>query len=145
MVTAACPAYIGNVLEMFGFLRRRKPNSEEFRYSERDFNALIGAAMSLSHELEPLIFQGRQKAQRPVGARSKCAWAAFMHWLNMSPTDKASSPDYRQPVLEALCAFVREHTIGMIVAERPTTDVQAVLTVIGRRRPQNVPAGRGQA
>ena len=44
-----------------------------------------------------------------------------------------SSPDYRQPVLEALCAFVREHTIGMTVADHPTTDVQAVLTVIGRR------------
>jgi hypothetical protein len=65
MVIAACQAYIGNVLEMFGFLRRRKPNSEEFRYSDRDFNALIGAAMGLSLELEPLIFQGRQKAQRP--------------------------------------------------------------------------------
>ncbi len=52
--------------------------------------------------------------------------------LNMPPPDK-TSPDYRQPVLEALCAFVREHTIGMIVAKRPTTDVQAVLTVIGRR------------
>jgi hypothetical protein len=49
--------------------------------------------------------------------------------LNMPPPDK-TSPDYRTPVLEALCAFVREHPIGMIVADRPTTDVQAVLTVI---------------
>ena len=31
--------------------------------------------------------------------------------LQMQPPDKIS-PDYRQPVLEALCAFVREHTIG---------------------------------
>jgi Pentapeptide repeats (8 copies) len=63
--------------------------------------------------------------------------------LRMPPPDQ-TSPDYRQPVLEALCAFVREHTIGKTVAERPTpgvpavlphptTDVQAVLTVIGRR------------
>jgi uncharacterized protein YjbI with pentapeptide repeats len=53
--------------------------------------------------------------------------------MNTPNRSISSSPDYRQPVLEALCAFVREHTIGMIVAERPTTDVQAVLTVIGRR------------
>ena len=52
--------------------------------------------------------------------------------LRMPPPDKMS-PDYRQPVLEALCAFVREHTIEMTVAAQPTTDVQAVLTVIGRR------------
>lgn len=43
---------------------------------------------------------------------------------------------YHQPVLEALCAFVRDSTIGMIVREAgPATDVQAALTVIGRRRP----------
>jgi hypothetical protein len=58
--------------------------------------------------------------------------------LNMPLPDKSSSLDYRQPILEALCAFVREHTIGMIVADHPTTDVQAVLTVIGRRRPEDV-------
>jgi uncharacterized protein YjbI with pentapeptide repeats len=52
--------------------------------------------------------------------------------VRMPPPDK-TSPDYRQPVLDALCAFVREHTIGMIVAERPTTDVEVVLTVIQRR------------
>jgi hypothetical protein len=44
-----------------------------------------------------------------------------------------NSPEYHQAVLEALCAFVREGTIGKIVNERPTTDIQAALTVIGRR------------
>jgi Pentapeptide repeats (8 copies) len=73
--------------------------------------------------------------------------------LRMPPPD-TTSPDYRQPVLEALCAFVREHKVGIIVVDPPTTedmdvlrehaigriaagppatDVQAVLTVIGRR------------
>jgi hypothetical protein len=56
-----------------------------------------------------------------------------------------TSPQYQQPVLEALCAFVRENTIGKTVPDKPTTDVQALmvikpatdiqaaLTVIGRR------------
>jgi hypothetical protein len=41
---------------------------------------------------------------------------------------------YHGPVLEALCAFVRESTIGKTVPkDKPTSDVQAALTVIGRR------------
>jgi Pentapeptide repeats (8 copies) len=43
-----------------------------------------------------------------------------------------ASAEYHQPVLEVLCAFVRDGTIGMIVNDRPTTDIQAALTVIGR-------------
>jgi len=43
-----------------------------------------------------------------------------------------TSTEYHQPVLEALCAFVREGTVGK-VSDKPTTDVQAALTVIGRR------------
>jgi hypothetical protein len=48
---------------------------------------------------------------------------------------------YRGPVLEMLCAFVREYTIGKTVFEKPDIDIQAALTVIGRR-PR---ADRGQA
>jgi hypothetical protein len=45
-----------------------------------------------------------------------------------------TSEQYHRPVLETLCAFVRESTIGKIVPkDKPTTDVQAALTVIGRR------------
>ena len=46
----------------------------------------------------------------------------------------STSEQYHQPVLEALCAFVRDGTIGMIVNDRgPATDIQAALAVIGRR------------
>ena len=45
-----------------------------------------------------------------------------------------TSSEYHQSVLEVLCAFVREGTIGMIVNETPATDIQAALTVIGRRK-----------
>jgi hypothetical protein len=54
--------------------------------------------------------------------------------LRMPPPDK-TSPDYRQPVLEALCAFVRDRTFGMMPgfgAPHPT-DVRAALRVIERR------------
>jgi hypothetical protein len=44
-----------------------------------------------------------------------------------------NSPEYYRPVLEALCAFVREGTIGN-EGGGPTTDIQAALTVIGRRK-----------
>jgi uncharacterized protein YjbI with pentapeptide repeats len=43
-----------------------------------------------------------------------------------------ASEQYHQPVLEALCAFVRDNTRSHIEAS-PTTETQAALTVIGRR------------
>jgi uncharacterized protein YjbI with pentapeptide repeats len=46
---------------------------------------------------------------------------------------------YRGPVLEMLCAFVREYTIGKTVFEKPDIDIQAALTVIGRRKGQEPP------
>jgi hypothetical protein len=51
-----------------------------------------------------------------------------------------TSDQYRVSVLEALCAFVREKTKGVPeIDQPPTTQVQAALTVIGRRT-----KGRGQ-
>jgi hypothetical protein len=44
-----------------------------------------------------------------------------------------TSEQYHGPVLEALCAFVRESTIVKPAPEKTATDVQAALTVIGRR------------
>jgi uncharacterized protein YjbI with pentapeptide repeats len=44
-----------------------------------------------------------------------------------------TSEQYQQPVLEALCAFIRDRTKNEIGEELPATDVQAALTVIGRR------------
>src|SRR6266581_3943542 len=46
---------------------------------------------------------------------------------------------YRGPVLEMLCAFVREYTIGKTVFVKPAIDIQAALTVIGRRKGQELP------
>jgi uncharacterized protein YjbI with pentapeptide repeats len=52
----------------------------------------------------------------------------------------SEQPDqFRGPVLEMLCAFVREYTIGKTVFEKPVIDIQAALTVIGRRKGQEPP------
>jgi uncharacterized protein YjbI with pentapeptide repeats len=46
-----------------------------------------------------------------------------------------TSKQYRVPVLEAFCAFVRDRTKNQTTEEAPETDIQAALTVIGRRTP----------
>ena len=46
-----------------------------------------------------------------------------------------TSEQYHQPVLEALCAFVREGTRTVKGNGPPARDIQAALTVIGRRNP----------
>ena len=45
-----------------------------------------------------------------------------------------TSKEYRQPVLEALSAFVRDGTRTATGDDPPATDIQAALTVIGRRK-----------
>jgi uncharacterized protein YjbI with pentapeptide repeats len=45
---------------------------------------------------------------------------------------------YRGPVLEMLCAFVREYTIGKTVSGKPAIDIQAALTVIGSHKGQEL-------
>jgi len=42
-----------------------------------------------------------------------------------------TSEQYHQPVLEALCAFVRDGSQTVTGDKRSTTDIQAALTVIG--------------
>lgn len=44
-----------------------------------------------------------------------------------------TSEQYRVAVLEALCAFVRDNTKDIKLETKPATDIQAALTVIGRR------------
>jgi hypothetical protein len=45
-----------------------------------------------------------------------------------------TSEQYHQPVLEALCAFVRDRTKTDTGDGPPVTEIQAALTVIGRRK-----------
>ena len=48
-----------------------------------------------------------------------------------------TSKQYHQSVLEALCAFVRDSTINKTGDGPPAADVQAALTVIGRRKTED--------
>jgi hypothetical protein len=50
------------------------------------------------------------------------------------------SDQYYQPVLDALCAFVRDSTTTGKVKDKPAADVQAALTVIGQRQQRPVGA-----
>src|SRR5215469_10712228 len=45
-----------------------------------------------------------------------------------------NSEDYHQPVLDALSAFVRDRTRTVTGDSPPASDIQAALTVIGRRK-----------
>ena len=49
-----------------------------------------------------------------------------------------NSEQYHQPVLEALSAFVRDGTRTDTGDGPPTTDIQAALTVIGRRKSESM-------
>jgi hypothetical protein len=51
-----------------------------------------------------------------------------------------TSKEYYQPVLEALCAFVRDGTKNGTAAGPLITDIQAALTVIGRIEFSEVPS-----
>jgi hypothetical protein len=46
-----------------------------------------------------------------------------------------NSEQYHEPVVEALCAFVRDRTANETGDGPPVTEIQAALTVIGRRTP----------
>jgi Pentapeptide repeats (8 copies) len=49
-----------------------------------------------------------------------------------------TSEQYHQPVLEALCAFVRDGTKAGTDQRPPATDIQAAITVIGGVQPEQV-------
>ena len=108
--------------------------------------ALGGAAVLIGAGAAYLQFTQQQQAvprsahQQPGVERLRAArqrqdrYAAWRHLYALEGVMNTSS-DYHQPVLEALCAFVRDGTIGMIVNEKePVTDIQTALTVIGRRK-----------
>ena len=106
--------------------------------------ALGGAAVLIGAGAAYLQFTQQQQASRDLLISNQVA-KGFEQLAGKETTMRLggiyalegvmnTSSEYHQPVLEALCAFVREGTIGMIVNETPATDIQAALTVIGRRK-----------
>jgi uncharacterized protein YjbI with pentapeptide repeats len=100
------------------FLQQQKTSQEQFSQQQQ-----------ASHDL--LISNQVSKGFEQLGSDKPVIQLGGIYALEgvMNTSDQ-----YRQPILEALCAFVRDRTAApMKDYERPATQVQAALTVIGRR------------
>jgi hypothetical protein len=118
---------IGAGFAFFQFLQQQKAAQDQQKTSQDQFLQQQKAAHDLS--ISNQVAKGfEQLAGEKIEMRLGGIYALE------GVMNDATSPQYRQSVLEALCAFVREHTIGRRVSGRqPATDIQAALTVIGRR------------
>jgi hypothetical protein len=110
---------------------------------------LIGAALaylqfSQQQKTSQQQFSGQQQASRDLLITNQVAKGFELMGNKDNPIQQLggiyalegvmkSSEQYHQPVLEALCAFVRDRTKTETGDGPPVTAIQAALTVIGRR------------
>jgi hypothetical protein len=101
---------------------------------------LIGAGFAVFQFLEQqkaahdlLISNQVSKGFEQLASREIAMRLGGIYALENVMNDKASLQQYHGPVLEALCAFVRE-SAKTASNDKPPIDVQAALTVIGRRK-----------
>jgi uncharacterized protein YjbI with pentapeptide repeats len=117
----------------------------EDNYRKTIGQAIGGVAVLLGAVLAYLQFSGQQRAAHDLLISNQVSKGfeqlgseKFVVRLGgiyaLEGVMNASDHQYYQPVLEALTAFVREGTSASAVpAALPPTDIQAALTVIGRR------------
>jgi hypothetical protein len=118
---------IGAGFALFQFLQQQYAAQEQQRTSQIQFREQQQA----SHDL--LISNQVSKGFEQLAGEKIEMRLGGIYALEGVMNDK-TSPQYYEPVLEALCAFVREKTIGKTASkDKPATDIQAALTVIGRR------------
>jgi hypothetical protein len=124
---------IGAGFALFQFLQQQYAAQEQQRTSQIQFREQQQA----THDL--LISNQVSKGFEQLAGNKIEMRLGGIYALEGVMNDK-TSPQYHQPVLEALCAFVREKTASKdklatdaSIIEKPATDVQAALTVIGRR------------
>ena len=111
---------IGAGFALFQFLQQQQTTQSQFLQQQQAAHDLL-ISNQVSKGFEQLA---GEKIEMRLGG---------IYALEGVMNDK-TSPQYHQPVLEALCAFVREKTTGKTASkDKPATDVQAALTVIGRR------------
>jgi hypothetical protein len=117
---------IGAAFALFQFLQQQKAAQEQQLTSQNQFREQQQAAHDLM--ISNQVSKGfEQLAGHDIAMRLGGIYA-LEGVMN-------TSEQYHGPVLEGLCAFVRESTIGKPVSkDGPATDVQAALTVIGRRK-----------
>jgi hypothetical protein len=110
---------IGAGFALFQFLQQQYAAQEQQRTSQIQFREQQQAA----HDL--LISNQVSKGFEQLAGEKIEMRLGGIYALEGVMNDK-TSPQYHQPVLEALCAFVREKTIGKTASEKqPATDVQA--------------------
>jgi Pentapeptide repeats (8 copies) len=116
---------IGAAFALFQFLQQQQAAQEQHQTAQTQFRDQQKAAHDLL--ISNQVSKGfEQLASDKIEMR--------LGGLYALEGVMSTSEQYRVPVLEALCAFVRERTIGKTVSEKqPATDIQAALTVIGRR------------
>jgi hypothetical protein len=125
----AAAVLIGAGFALFQFLQQQQTTQSQFLQQQKAAHDLL-ISNQVSKGFEQLA---GEKIEMRLGG---------IYALEGVMNDK-TSPQYHQPVLEALCAFVREKTIGKTASkdklatydpkDKPATDVQAAITVIGRR------------
>jgi hypothetical protein len=115
----AAAVLIGAGFALFQFLQQQQTTQSQFLQQQQAAHDLL-VSNQVSKGFEQL-----------AGAKIEMRLGGI-YALEGVMNDK-TSPQYHQPVLEALCAFVRERTKEKVLPENPATDVQAALTVIGRR------------
>jgi hypothetical protein len=118
---------IGAAFAYYGTLQTLRSSDEQSRRSLQASRDLL-ISQQVSKGFEDLGSPGDNKLMLRVGG---------IYALEGVMNDPGGQ--YHQPVLEALCAFVRDDTKDYKGEGPPATDVQAALTVIGRRA-----AGKGR-
>jgi hypothetical protein len=126
---------IGAGFGLFQFLQQQKTTSEQQRISAGQFaeqqKAASDQALAQQRAAQDLLISNQvAKGFEQLAGKETLMRLGGIYGLEGVMN---TSEQYHQSVLEALCAFVRDGTIGMIVGKHPTTDIQAALTVIGRR------------
>jgi uncharacterized protein YjbI with pentapeptide repeats len=117
---------VGAGFGLFQFLQQQKTASEQQRMAADQFSQQQRTA----HDL--LISNQVSKGFEQFGSDKLVIRLGGIYALEGVMN---TSEQYRVAVLEALCAFVRNSTSGGKRGFQPTADIQAILTVIGRRKP----------
>jgi hypothetical protein len=102
----------------------------QFQQQQRAFRQQFDEQQRTAHEL--FVSNQVSKGFEQLGSKELVVRLGGIYALE--GVMNTPSEEYHKPILEALSAFVRDQTKAKSDDAPPATDIQAVLTVIGRRR-----------
>jgi Pentapeptide repeats (8 copies) len=117
---------VGGLAVLFGALLAYRQFSEQMQSAQLQFSEQQKASREL------LVSNQVSKGFEQLGSKEVMVRLGGIYALEGAMN---SSEQYHRPVLEALSAFVRDGTQTKDDDTPPTIDIQAALTVIGRRVP----------